>query len=460
MVEGTLVDLSRSRRVAVGAVTAVLVILLGAYVRVAFTPPVDFGAYYKAALTLRGGQSPYGDALTWKATGYAVGSPLDNPTSDPAYVYPPFLGLALLPLTAFPIKVANALWLAVLFGCVAGTAWCLAVLLVERRTSHFWLLFATLTLCLVLFKPIRGALTFSHQVDPVIMLLLAAMLLAFVRRRDGWAGVFLGLAIAIKPFVVLVALLLFWKGAYRAGVGAGLLAAGLVRGPLLAFGLLGEFMDASSYWAGTAMAASPVSQSAYSLLLRTLTVQPYTVPLVEAPWLVAPLRAIIGVGLLVGLLAMVSRSRQEPIIAQALEFGLAITLMLIFGRLSEEHHLAYLAIGLTATMAAVAPSWRASASARWIAVATAALILFFMLPRTQVVAWGFFRYMDGPIAPPLSFTTFLFLYAMVAVAVANVAALRWLRRGAPARQLGQVPGSSPIAAGRSSRLPHSVQEPE
>jgi hypothetical protein len=61
------------------------------------------------------------------------------------------------------------------------------------------------------------------------------------------------------------------------------------------------------------------------------------------------------------------------------------------------------------------------------AVATVVLVLFFLLPGTQVIAWGFYRYLDGPIAPPLSFATFLFLYVTLAAFVVNVLALRLVR---------------------------------
>jgi len=109
---------------------------------------------------------------------------------------------------------------------------------------------------------------------------------------------------------------------------------------------------------------------------------------------------------------------------QLLEFGLAIAAMLIFGPLTEEHHLAYLALGLTGTLAAGLSRWPISASARRLTIATAALL---MLPGTQAIAWGFYLYRDGPIAPPLSFSTFLFLYLLVAAAIVNLAALRLLR---------------------------------
>lgn len=315
-----------------------------------------------------------------------------------------------------------------------GTAWCLATLVMSRRAADFWLLVALLTLGIALFKPVRGALTFSKQVDPLIMALLAGTVLAFVRRRDGRAGMLLGLAIAIKPFVVVLALVPLWKGAYRLVIVAGLVSGVVVLGPLLALGLLDDFAAAASHWSGPIMAASPVGQSTYSLLLRTLTVQPYTVPLVEVPWLVTPLLALVGVGLVGVLLGTVSRSRAQPQIVQLGEFGVAVAAMLSFGPLTEEHHLAYLALGLTATLAVGLSRWSDSAAARRLTIATATVVLFLMLPGTQVIAWGFYAYRDGPIAPPLSFATFLFLYLTVAAAVLNVAALRLLRREPDAEQ--------------------------
>ena len=102
--------------------------------------------------------------------------------------------------------------------------------------------------------------------------------------------------------------------------------------------------------------------------------------------------------------------------------------MLVFGPLTEEHHLAYLALGLTATLAVGVAGWPDSAAARRLAVLTAALVGILLLPGTQVIAWGFYAYRDGPIAPPLALATFLFLYLTVAAAVLNVAALRLLRR--------------------------------
>ena len=62
--------------------------MLAVLVRAAAAPPVDFGAYYGAAVALREGRTPYADALTWKAAGYVTGSPARQPTGLTAYVYP------------------------------------------------------------------------------------------------------------------------------------------------------------------------------------------------------------------------------------------------------------------------------------------------------------------------------------------------------------------------------------
>lgn len=106
--------------------------------------------------------------------------------------------------------------------------------------------------------------------------------------------------------------------------------------------------------------------------------------------------------------------------------------MLVWGPLTEEHHLAYLAIGLAATLAVGVASWRVSRAARWVAGLTLLLLVVMMLPGTQDIAWGFFQYPFRPIAPPLSFATLFWLYVAVSALALNVAALRLRRPTLPA----------------------------
>lgn len=84
---------------------------------------------------------------------------------------------------------------------------------------------------------------------------------------------------------------------------------------------------------------------------------------------------------------------------------------------------------------ALVPIWKGAYRPVIVAgLVSAVLVLFSMLPGTQVIAWGFYAYRDGPIAPPLAFATFLFLAVLLAAAVLNVAALRLLRREAASAQ--------------------------
>ena len=137
-------------------VVGVTLVLLVMYAQGLSRQPYDFGAYYFAAEDLRAGRNPYEQALAWRAAGHVTGSPDAPPVAGIAYVYPPALALALMPLTALPLPLATAVWLGLLVGCVVGTAWCLATLLTSARGSDFWLLVALLVLGIALFKPVRA----------------------------------------------------------------------------------------------------------------------------------------------------------------------------------------------------------------------------------------------------------------------------------------------------------------
>jgi hypothetical protein len=286
----------------------------------------------------------------------------------------------------------------------------------------------------MVFKPIRGALTYSKQADVLILLLLTLVFAAFAHRRVWWVAIWLGLAVAIKPFVAFIALLLFWKRAYREAVGAAVISIILGLGPLIALGQVGDFVDGAPYLAGSEFNASPVGQSLYAFLLRTLTVQPYTVPLLDAPWLVTPLRVVLVVGLMILLLTVFGRSRDRGTVRLGLEFGLTVATMLLLSPLTEESHLAYLLIGLLASAIVLREAARYSVSARATAVVATLTIGLLALPGTTIIAWGWGLYsVDGPLPPPLSFVTFIFLYGLLSVAAVNLIALHLTQQPYSAR---------------------------
>jgi hypothetical protein len=56
------------------------------------------------------------------------------------------------------------------------------------------------------------------------------------------------------------------------------------------------------------------------------------------------------------------------------------------------------------------------------------------LPGTTIIAWGWGLYsVDGPLPPPLSFVTFIFLYGLLSVAAVNLIALLLTRQPSSAR---------------------------
>lgn len=413
--------------------------LLAMMTRANLSEPGDFSCYLDAAIAIRDGQSPYAVVLAWKEARFAHGIPGGDVTHPELaarrpYVYPPLLAIGLLPLTSLDPRTATAIWLTFLVVCFLCIAWVLADTFTPRGTPRFWLLLAAIILAGMVFKPIRGALTYSKQADVLILLLLTLVFAAFAHRRVWWVAIWLGLAVAIKPFVAFIALLLFWKRAYREAVGAAVISVILGLGPLIALGQVGDFVNGAPYLAGPEFNASPVGQSLYAFLLRTLTVQPYTVPLLDAPWLVTPLRVVLVVGLMILLLTVVGRSRDRGTVRLGLEFGLTVATMLLLSPLTEESHLAYLLIGLLASAIVLREAARYSVSARATAVVATLTVGLLALPGTTIIAWGWGLYsVDGPLPPPLSFVTFIFLYGLLSVAAVNLIALLLTRQPSSAR---------------------------
>jgi hypothetical protein len=330
-----------------------------------------------------------------------------------------------------PFEAASLVWYVVLTASVLLTAYALADALSVSWPRARGLAFAAMLIGLLVFKPVRGALGFTRQIDVLLLMLLAAAFWAFVRSRDVLAGACLGLAIAIKPFFVVIALFLLWKGSRRGFIAAGVSAAVLGLGPLLAMGLVGDYLSIGAYWSSPAFISSPLSQSFASLALRLFTTNQFTRPIYDAPWLVTPLRAAYSVAVVGLLLWTVTRSRERHPIDLALEYGLVVAATLLVGPLAEESHLAYLAVGLTAAGAAAATRLFTSRSARWLGLAVIVATLGLLVPGLHELSWGFWRYEIEPIRFPFSLVTGVYLYIQLALAALLVVALRWWRAVTP-----------------------------
>lgn len=427
-----------SRGASIALIALAVLALVGALVYYLRLPPDDFETYYGAALAVRDGGRLYERALIWREAGYAVSAPMTPPTQGTAFIYPPFLAVALVPLTWLPYQVAHALWGYGLLLCLAGVAVVLARELPTDPSDSAaaprpWLQVAALASAVVLgllvFQPMRASLT-SKQVDVVLLLLLALSLAAFARRHDTQAGIWFGLAVAIKPFLVLLTLYFLWKGAYRLVVAAGLLSATLALGPFLFLGV-GTFVDyvtGTGHFAGPVTAASPISQSIYSVLLRTFTENPYARPLVDAPWLVLPLRVALGGGAVILALVGVRRTRALPTTTLALEHGLVLAAGLLAIPLTENIHLTYLVIAIVAGLLAAGRCWSASGRARWLGAALAGLLIVLSLPGLRLFSHGFYHYYGGPLGYPLALSMSVYLVLLAGLAGVMLLMLRAQRR--------------------------------
>jgi hypothetical protein len=412
---------------------AAIVLFLVTFVKSANAPAVDFTSYYSAGQDIRTGGDIYAQARVVAANQYAMFAPNTPNGNASAYVYPPLVALAMAPLSVLPFEAASLVWYVVLTASVLLTAYALADVLSTSFARGRGLLFAAILIGLLLFKPVRGALGYTRQIDVLLLMLLAVTFWAFTRRRDVLAGVFLGLAIAIKPFFVVIALFLLWKGSLRGFIAAGVTAAVLGLGPLVAMGQVGEYLSIGAYWSSPAFVSSPVSQSFTSLVIRLFAENQFTRPVLDVPWLATPLRVVYSLGVVGLLLWTVTRSRGRHPIDLALEFGLIVAATLLVGPLAEESHLAYLAMGLISAGAAAAARASTSRSARWLGAAVIVASLGLLAPGLHELSQGFWRFDVEPLRFPFSLVTGTYLYIQLALAALLVVTLRWWRAGSSAR---------------------------
>jgi alpha-1,2-mannosyltransferase len=139
-----------------------------------------------------------------------------------AYPNPPIMAILLTPFMQMPPTIGAALW----FGCKALLAMAailgvLAVLDDPQRPFPLWGKLLTIAMML---RPIEGDLMHGN-VNLLILFLIVTALIAFYRRRDGLAGVLLGLSIACKLTPALFLVYFLYKRAWKSLLGA---VAGLI----------------------------------------------------------------------------------------------------------------------------------------------------------------------------------------------------------------------------------------
>ncbi|WP_024805918.1 glycosyltransferase family 87 protein [Nocardia sp. BMG51109] len=140
----------------------------------------DFAPVYKASLAFLNGRAIYGENFD---------------LVDPHYLYPPSGTLLVAPLAL--IDPEKSKWLFVALNAAAIIlAWYLMLRLFKVSVRSFW---APLTLLLMFAsETVVNTLGFGN-VNGCILAAEVIFILLLLRRRDLWAGLVMGLTIAVKP---------------------------------------------------------------------------------------------------------------------------------------------------------------------------------------------------------------------------------------------------------------------
>jgi hypothetical protein len=273
------------------------------------------------------------------------------------------------------------------FLAVVVAALVLARLLVGRSLIAF-LVVATL---MVYFQPIRRNFYFA-QVDTVVLCFLVLGLAAFVARRDTLAGLAIAGGVAIKPFAGFVVLYFLWKRSHRAAA-ATILASGLLVGSsLLVLGphTILDYIAGTRYWAGEPAASMIANQSPSGVLLRAFTSLNAAPYIADLPWLVLPLRIVLGLAVVGALSALVSRDRRLSSPRMVAEYGLLLLGMILVSPLGEDLHYVYFAVTLLGCGMLVYRAWGTSRAMRLIGAALAVVYVVFLYPMHTLLT------VDGP----------------------------------------------------------------
>ncbi|SCX39762.1 alpha-1,2-mannosyltransferase [Klenkia marina] len=177
-----------------------------------------------------------GAVSSWRAAGLGGDSLYDylKPGTPYGFTYPPFAALLMLPMTLISLQTAVALNLVASTVLVTvGTAWVLKPLL-QRTSWPVWAVLGTALPLVLVSEPVRQSMAFGQ-----VNLFLAALVLADVaalRRGARWAGVGIGLAVAVKLTPAVLLLYLLATRRYRpllvaAGTAAGATVATLTVAP-------------------------------------------------------------------------------------------------------------------------------------------------------------------------------------------------------------------------------------
>ncbi|MEU8613783.1 glycosyltransferase 87 family protein [Actinoplanes sp. NPDC048791] len=158
------------------------------------------------------------------------------------FTYPPFAGLAMLPMAYLPFWLILVIAGAATVASTALVTWWLAGPIIRRSRRPLWLAGSVAVALALCFEPVRETFGFG-QVNTVLLALVAGDVLFGVARGRKWGGIGIGLATAIKLTPGVFILYLLVTGRWRA---AGTAIAAATAATLIAAGLFPD--ESREFW--------------------------------------------------------------------------------------------------------------------------------------------------------------------------------------------------------------------
>jgi alpha-1,2-mannosyltransferase len=169
----------------------------------------------------------YMKAMRWWADGHSLYDYVqaDQLQGELFFTYPPFAALLLRPFAGLRVWATATIFTTLSLAALMATTWWLVKPLADRHRMSRWFAMSLAVPLVLSVESTRETLTFG-QINMLLVTLILADLLFAVPRGSRWAGVGIGLAMALKlyPGIFVVYLLVARK--WRAALVASATAAG------------------------------------------------------------------------------------------------------------------------------------------------------------------------------------------------------------------------------------------
>jgi hypothetical protein len=334
------------------SIAFVLCLLDGLYLKdmIARTPDNDFAkVYFSTIAFLRGGEM-YG------VNPATPSGEVEGRTLHLWDLNPPHFHLIILPFALLPIYPALLLW------CLANLI-CFALSLhAIRRELRLTEGQAQLGLvCVLVFAGTTTALRSGHC-SFLLMLVVTRMWLAARRGRWTSAGLYLGLGMSVKPFLLMVLPYLLLRRRWKAAGAAVAMSLFCFALGALVFGVDNHLAWRAKLGDSTSWSWQFLNGSLYGLLARLLTANPMGQCLVDGPSALVPLLWL-GLGVPIGLATLAMSCADKTPADVDRSFSILLVASLLLSPLGWAY---YFCLPL-APAAAVALGWLrgADASSRW-----------------------------------------------------------------------------------------------